>query len=63
MKGKRFLVCGACGKRGVSWWGEEIVTVRCRYCKARSIFMRYSLVTVEETAANLRTTGTGKDGV
>ena len=54
MKGKQCLQCGACGKRGVHWQGEKVITMMCRYCKARDIFMSYAC-TVEKAAANLRT--------
>jgi len=44
--------CSRCAKRGVYWYGADIITVRCRYCKASISFHR-SEMTIDQAAARL----------
>ncbi len=50
----RFMQCSNCAKHGAYWYGSEIITVRCRYCKA-SLTFRRSEMTVMQAAARLYT--------
>lgn len=39
----RFMQCSNCAKHGAYWYGGEIITVRCRYCKASLTFKRFEM--------------------
>ena len=47
-----FRQCSRCAKRGVYWYGADIVTVRCRYCKA-SVSFHHGEMTIDQAAACL----------
>jgi len=53
MKGP-LMQCSNCAKRGAYWYGGDIITVRCRYCKASMTFRRHEM-TVRQAAARLYT--------
>lgn len=50
----RFMQCSNCAKHGAYWYGGDIITVRCRYCKASLAFRRHEM-TVLQAAARLYT--------
>jgi hypothetical protein len=52
VKNSLFRQCSRCGKRGAYWYGGNIVTVRCRYCKA-SVSFRRNEQTIDQAAARL----------